>query len=67
VSSAKSLSKCKHVHFGPETNATYKMEEKNITKSDEEKDLGITIDGKLKASIQNYFLFTVCQKVLDQS
>ena len=41
-------SKCKHVHFGPETNATYKMEEKNITKSDEEKDLGITIDGKLK-------------------
>jgi hypothetical protein len=35
-------------HFGPETNATYKMEEKNITKSDEEKDLGIIIDGKLK-------------------
>ena len=26
----------------------YKMEEKNITKSDEEKDLGIIIDGKLK-------------------
>ena len=24
------------------------MEEKNITKSDEEKDLGIIIDGKLK-------------------
>ena len=41
-------SKCKHAHFGPETNATYKMEEKNITKSDEEKDLGIIIDGKLK-------------------
>ena len=41
-------SKCKHVHFGLETNATYKMEEKNITKSDEEKDLGITIGGKLK-------------------
>ena len=41
-------SKCKDVHFGPETNATYKMEEKNITKSDEEKDLGIIIDGKLK-------------------
>ena len=41
-------SKCKHVHFGPETNSSYNMAGDEITKSTEEKDLGITIDNKLK-------------------
>lgn len=41
-------SKCKHIHFGPFVNTSYHLGENNITKTTEEKDLGITIDDKLK-------------------
>ena len=44
-------SKCKHVHFGPPNNAKYQMGGDIITQSTEEKDLGITIDEKLKFQI----------------
>jgi hypothetical protein len=44
-------SKCKHVHFGPPNNAKYQMGGDIITQSREEKDLGITIDEKLKFQI----------------
>ena len=44
-------SKCKHVHFGPPNNARYQMGGDIITQSTEEKDLGITIDEKLKFQI----------------
>ena len=45
-------SKCKHVHFGPPNNASrYQMGGDIITQSTEEKDLGITIDEKLKSQI----------------
>ena len=44
-------SKCKHVHFGPPNNAKYQMGGDIIIQSTEEKDLGITIDEKLKFQI----------------
>ena len=44
-------SKCKHVHFGPPNNARYQMGGDIITHSTEEKDLGITLDEKLKFQI----------------
>ena len=45
-------SKCKHVHFGPPNNASrYQMGGDIITQCTEEKDLGITIDEKLKFQI----------------
>ena len=40
-------SKCKHIHLGPETGTSYSMLDDNIELSNEEKDLGITIDSKL--------------------
>ena len=40
--------KCKYMHLGHEPGNTYKMEGEEITRSSEEKDLGINIDDKLK-------------------
>ena len=40
-------SKCKHTHLGPETGISYPMLDDTIELSNEEKDLGITIDSKL--------------------
>ena len=39
--------KCKHTHLGPETGTSYSMLDDTIELSNEEKDLGITIDSKL--------------------
>ena len=40
--------KCKHLHLGQDPEYTYYMEGKEITKTDEEKDLGIIVDTNLK-------------------
>ena len=40
-------SKSKHIHLGPETGTSYSMLDDTIELSNEEKDLGITIDSKL--------------------
>jgi hypothetical protein len=40
-------SKCKHTHLRPETGTSYTMLDDTIELSNEEKDLGITIDSKL--------------------
>jgi hypothetical protein len=45
-------SKCKHVHFSLPNNAKYQMGGDIITQSTEEKDLGITINEKLKFQIR---------------
>ena len=43
----KFKSKCKHIHLGPKTGTSYSMLDDTIELSNEEKDLGITIDSKL--------------------
>jgi hypothetical protein len=45
-------SKCKHTHLGPETGTSYSMLDDTIELSNEEKDLGITIDSKLSTTYQ---------------
>ncbi|KAK3101483.1 hypothetical protein FSP39_003928 [Pinctada imbricata] len=42
------IDKCKHLHLGRQTNYTYTMAGKEITKINNEKDLGIIIDNELK-------------------
>ena len=41
-------SKCKHLHLGRDTDSSYKIAGEIISKTTEEKDLGITIDKQLK-------------------
>jgi hypothetical protein len=43
-------SKCKHTHLGPETGTSYSMLDDTIELSNEEKDLGITMDSKLNCT-----------------
>lgn len=42
------ISKCKHLHLGPENNYTYTMNNETVTTCNTEKDLGVYIDNKLK-------------------
>ncbi|KAK3084823.1 hypothetical protein FSP39_019637 [Pinctada imbricata] len=45
------VSKCKHLHLGKPNQTTYTMNDEEITKCDSEKDLGITVDDKLKFQV----------------
>ena len=43
----KFKSKCKHIHLEPKTGTNYSMLDDTIELSNEEKDLGITVESKL--------------------